>query len=101
MARAEPWDLLLICVLVVILKFDRCAKQGAALSTVFSNDTLFRNLERFLTTFRLSMIYDAFFKQCGFVYNLKFGGDTFESMIFQNGLKYVETRKECFLLLIM
>ena len=26
MARAEPWDLLLICVLVVILKFDRCAK---------------------------------------------------------------------------
>ena len=26
MTRAEPWDLLLICVLVVILKFDRCAK---------------------------------------------------------------------------
>ena len=26
MARAEPWDFLLICVLVVILRFHRCAK---------------------------------------------------------------------------
>ena len=34
MAGAEPRDFLLICVLVVILKFYRGAKQGAALNII-------------------------------------------------------------------
>ena len=45
--------------------------------SVFSNDILYKNFERFLTTSRLSM-YNAFFKQDNFVYILKFGGVIFE-----------------------
>ena len=52
--------------------------QNRGPPSVFSNDTLYRNFERFLTTSRLSMMYHAFFKQGGFVYNLKFGGVIFE-----------------------
>ena len=42
--------------------------------SVFSNEKIYKNFERFLTTSRLSMMYHAFFKHGGFVFNLKFGG---------------------------
>eukprot|EP00493_Phyllostaurus_siculus_P002240 UN02252 len=45
MAGTEPRDLLLICVLVVILKFYRGAKQGAALN-ITECWTIRRNFQR-------------------------------------------------------
>ena len=52
--------------------------QNRGPPSVFSNDTLYRIFGCFLTTPRLLMMYDAFFKQSGFVYNLKFGRVIFE-----------------------